>query len=145
MTTKKEISTIFNGNLLAERKFGEVTFQVYSNKIFYVKIPRFEKIGRDVIDAGYQFLDDNGGGRFYNIYNFDSFSDVDPETRDWAADGNGNLNTHSDAIVIGSMSQKILADFYLKFNRPVMPTRVFYSLEKAVAWTLLLKDVNEAT
>ena len=134
MTAEKEISNIFNAELVAESKHGKVTFQLYSNRIFYVKIPRFEKIGKEVITAGYQFLDDNGGGRFYNVYDFESFSDVDPETREWAADSSGNHYTFCDAIVIGSISQKILTDFYLKFNKPSKPTKVFYSLDKAVAW-----------
>ena len=124
---------------MAERKFGEITFRLFSNDIFYVQIPRYQKIGKDIIEAAYEFLDDNGGGKYYNVYHFDSFSDVDPETREWAADESGNNYTISDAIVIGSLSQKIMTDFYLKFNKPVKPTKVFYSLEKAVAWTLALK------
>ena len=138
MTAEKEISIIFRAELLAERKYGEVTFRLFSNDIFYVQIPRFEKIGKDIIEQGYKFLDDQGGGKFYNIYHFDSFSDVDPETREWAADDDGNKYTLSDAIVIGSLSQKIITDFYLKFNKPVKPTKIFYSLEKAVVWTLKL-------
>lgn len=134
MTAEKEISNIFNAKLLAERKFGKITFQLFSNNIFYVKIPRFEKIGKDVIEQGYSFLDYNGGGKFYNIYDFESFSDVDPETREWAADTSGNHYTICDAIVIGSLSQKILTDFYLKFNKPSKPTKIFYSLDKAVNW-----------
>ena len=136
MTAEKEIHLIFRAELIAERKYGEVTFRLFANKIFYVQIPRFEKIGTDIIEAGYRFLNDHGGGEFHNIYHFDSFSDVEPETREWAADRSGNKYTISDAIVIGSMSQKIITDFYLKFNKPVRPTKIFYSLEKSVSWTI---------
>ena len=82
------------------------------------------------------FIEKHGGGKFYNIYQFSSFSDIEPEIRSWAANENGNKNTHSDAIVITSLPQKILADFYLKINSPKQPTKVFYSLEKAISWTL---------
>jgi len=140
MTTEKEISIIFKAELLVERKYGEITFRLFSNDIFYVQVPKFEKIGKEIIEAGYKFLDDHGGGEYHNIYHFASFSDVDPETREWAADDEGNKYTISDAIVIGSLSQKIITDFYLKFNKPARPTKIFYSLEKAVDWTLAKKD-----
>ncbi|MDX2360763.1 MAG: hypothetical protein QNK23_08145 [Crocinitomicaceae bacterium] len=136
MTTEKENTDIFHATLLSERVVDNVTLRLYSNRIFYVHIPQFEKIGIDMIKAGYQFLDDNGGGTFYNVYHFDSFSDVDPETREWAAASDGNHYTICDALVIGGLSQKIITDFYLRFNKPVKPTKVFYSLEKAVKWTI---------
>lgn len=143
MTTEKDISIIFKAELLAESKYGNITLQLFANDIFYLHVPKFEKIGMDVINAGYDFLDENGGGIYYNVYHFDSFSDVDPETREWAADTSGNKYTHTDAIVIGSLSQKLITDFYLRFNKPAKPTRIFYSLENAVAWTLVQKANQE--
>ena len=136
MTTEKENTDIFNAEMIAEKVEHGVTFRIYSNRIFHVSIPRFHKIGKAVVDSGYAFLDENGGGRFHNIYQFNSFSDVEPEIREWAADSTGNHYTISDAIVIGSLSQKIISDFYLKFNKPVKPTKIFYSLDKAAEWTL---------
>lgn len=88
----------------------------------------------DVVREGYIFLDENGGGLFFNVYEFHSFSDVDPEVREWAASPSNNTYTIIDAIVINSLSQKILADFYISFNKPVRPTRVFKSVEKAFDW-----------
>ena len=140
MTTEKEISIIFKAELLAQSQLGNIMFRLFANDIFYVHVPRFEKIGIDVINFGYAFLDKNGGGVYRNVYHFDSFSDIDPETREWAADTSGNKYTISDAIVIGSISQKIITDFYLRINKPAKPTRIFYSLDKAVAWSLELKE-----
>ncbi len=135
MTTEKENTDIFNAELIAEKVSNGVTFRIYNNRIFHVFIPRFHKISKETIEDGYAFLDQHGGGKFFNVYQFSSFSDVEPEIREWAADSSGNHYTHSDAIVIGSLSQKIISDFYLRFNKPVKPTRIFYSLEKAAEWT----------
>ena len=88
-----------------------------------------------IVANGYAFLVEHGGGTFKNIYHFDYFSDVDPQIREWASDESGNLYTISDAIVIESFAQKILTDFYVRVNRPIKPTKIFYSLEKAIAWT----------
>lgn len=136
MTSEKDNTDLFNAQLIAERDVNGIRFRLYSNRIFHVKVPRYEKIGREIINAGYRFLDENGGGKFYNVYDFESFSDVEPETRKWAADPDGNLYTHTDAIVIGNIGQKIITDFYLRFDKPVVPTKVFFSLPKAIDWTL---------
>lgn len=79
MTAEKEISIIFNADVLAESQFGEITFRLFSNRIYYVHVPKFQKIGLSVIYVGIQFLEDSCGGKFFNIFHFISFSDVDPE------------------------------------------------------------------
>lgn len=135
MTAEKENIHLFGAALIAESSFNNVRFRLYENRIFHVIVPEFHKIGVEIIESGYKFLDANGGGAFHNIYQFESFADVEPEIRKWAANENGNLYTLTDAIVIRSLPQKIITDFYLKFDRPVRPTKVFNSLEKAIIWT----------
>jgi len=135
MTTEKENINIFNANALSTKDINGIVFTLYDNRIVHVKIPSFGKITIELTLAGNEFIEENGGGKYYNIYEFESYADVDPEVREWAADSEGNNYTHTDAIVIGNLSQKIITDFYLKFNKPARPTQIFYSLEKAVKWT----------
>lgn len=136
MTADKEHIDLFGAELVASKEVDGVLFQLYSNRIFYVRIPRYETVGPKIIQQGYDFLDEHGGGKFHNIYHMQSFSDVDQHTRDWASDPEGNKYTHTDAIVIENVGQKIITDFYLKFDKPVVPTKVFFSLEKSIQWTL---------
>lgn len=135
MSLKDVPAEIFGAPLIAEKVIDDIIFQLYENRIFYVRVPRLRRVDMTIVNHGYAFLDENGGGTFKNIYHFDYFSDADPEIRDWASDENGNLFTVSDAIVIESFAQKILTDFYVRVNRPIKPTKIFYSLEKAIAWT----------
>ena len=135
MTTEKDDIELFNAELIAEKNIDGVIFRLFSNRIFYVKVPRYERIGQKIVAEGYRFLDANGGGKFYNIYHFRSFSDVDTETRKWAADPSGNKYTHTDAIVIGNIGQKIITDFYIRFDKPIVPTKIFFTLDKAIEWT----------
>ena len=136
MTAEKEHTNLFNAKRIASQEVEGVIFNLYENRIFHVDIPRYTKVGMDITQAGYRFLDAHGGGKFYNIYQFHSFSDVETETRKWAADPSGNKYTHTDAIVIGNLAQKIVTDFYVRFDRPVVPTKIFFTLEKAIEWTL---------
>ena len=134
MILKKDNPDFFDARLIAEENHDGVLFRLYDNRIFHVIVPPDTKLGTEIIQVGYDFLDKNGGGRFYNIFQFGSFSDVDPELREWAADTSGNHYTHCDAIVIGNSAQKIVANFYMTFNKPKMPTKTFLSLEKAIEW-----------
>ncbi len=143
MTHENEMSHNFDSlrgctrsELIAEHIEHGVTFRIYKNRIFHVSIPKDMKIGKTVIECGYRFLDLHGAGRFYNLYEFDSFADVEPEVREWAADTSGNNYTYCDAIVIRNLAQKIMADFYIKVNKPKMPTKIFYSKDKAIEWIL---------
>jgi hypothetical protein len=45
-----------------------------------------------------------------------------------------NPYSKADAFVIKSMSQKILANFYIKINKPERPTKFFNNKEEALDW-----------
>lgn len=123
-----------NHSLISEKDIGSVVFRLYENNIYHVEIKKGEKVTMEVVKEGYIFLEDNGGGTFYNVFEFHSFADVDPNVREWSASPMNNSYTIIDAIVISSLSQRILADFYVRYNKPVKPTRVFTSTEKAYEW-----------
>ncbi|MFN5418511.1 MAG: hypothetical protein ACK5B9_15745 [Flavobacteriia bacterium] len=60
-----------------------------------------------------------------NLFEFEPNVDFATEVREWASAPDGNKNTIADALVISSLPHKILANFYLKFNKPVKPTKIF--------------------
>lgn len=45
-----------------------------------------------------------------------------------------NPFSKADAFVIKSMSQKILANFYIKINKPERPTKFFNNKDEAIDW-----------
>ena len=88
----------------------------------------------EVVAGWFSVVDGSVGGLFYGVFAFLSFSDVAPVVREWSASSTNNSYTILDAIVITSLPQKILADFYIRFNNPVKPTKVFMSMDKAYDW-----------
>lgn len=131
----KGLLSYFNElELIDEEDIGSVVYRLYDERIFHAIIKKGERFTLPMTEKGYGFLNRNGGGRFYNIYEFGSFSDMDAELREWCADTSGNNYTYVDAIVISNFAQKLVADFYLRFNKPKMPTKIFNSREKALEW-----------
>lgn len=136
MTTHLPKVKLFDETVIDERVEYGVLFRLYAGRIFYVKLPDFQEVSQEILAAGYQFLNDHGGGKFYNIYELSSFTDISEDVRAWAADEAGNKYTHTDAYVISSLGQKILGDFYMTFNKPIVPTKIFFSRDKAYLWTI---------
>lgn len=54
--------------------------------------------------------------------------------REYSATPFGLKYTLADAYVVTNLAQKILGNFYVGFNKPLIPTRVFDDVEKATEW-----------
>jgi hypothetical protein len=62
------------------------------------------------------------------------FSNLDIEVMKYLSRGRGTLFTLADSFVLHSMPQKLLANFYLKINKPVLPTKFFTKINEADKW-----------
>ena len=137
-TSQKHI--ISKLSVIDEIDIGPMIYRLYEHRIFHAIVKKGEKVTIEMTKKGYDFLDKHGGGRFYNVYEFKSFAEMDPELRTWAADTSGNNYTHADALVISNLAQKIIANFYVKINKPKMPTKIFTSVEQAFEWIMEIQD-----
>lgn len=126
--------------LLDETDIGSMIYRLYEGRIFHAIVKEGEKVTMEMTIKGYEFLDKHGSGRFFNIYEFKSFADVEPDVRNWAAKGTEQPYTFVDAIVIANSAQKILADFYVRFNKPKNPTKVFRNSKQALDWINKIKS-----
>jgi hypothetical protein len=64
---------------------------------------------------------------------------VDQEAMDLSSSEEGLQYTIGDAMVVKSIKERVLANFYLKFNRPKKPTKIFNSEEEAIKWLFSLE------
>ena len=66
-------------------------------------------------------------------------TDFDEKARAFSASVLGLKYTIADALVVKNLAQKLMGNFYLNFNRPKKPSRIFTSSEDATKWLLSLK------
>lgn len=59
---------------------------------------------------------------------------VSPEARAFAASETACMNRIAEAILVNSVATRLTANFYIKFNKPRTPTRVFTDEQKALEW-----------
>ncbi len=120
-----------------QKDFAKISMTIYENGLAHYFIKPQETLERENIQEVLKEIEKLGPEiKYLNLFEFSENADVDEETRQWAADSEGNKQTIADAIVIKSLAQKIIGNFYLKFNRPVKPTRIFNTASEAYQWLL---------
>ncbi len=67
-------------------------------------------------------------------------SSLTPEVREWMASDTRKSRVGADAIIVKSLALKIIANYYLKFNKPSHPTKIFNHENVAELW---LKEQQE--
>jgi hypothetical protein len=62
------------------------------------------------------------------------FANIDKDAREFMASAQNTQYASAEAFVINSLGHKILANFYLKVNKPGIPTRFFNEQSAAEEW-----------
>ncbi len=76
-----------------------------------------------------------GGGKAYcNLVVMKEFVQIGDDARKYAAAEESNMYTIADAFVIDSFALKIVGNFYMRYNKPVRPTRMFNTELDALKW-----------
>lgn len=141
MTVKEEDTDIFQAEIVASTAIEGLGLTVYSNDLLHVKVPKYYSVDLTVYGKAQDWLTTLDPEKEYHfILDFDSFSEVDPEMRKHRASKGGTNFSITDAVVISSLPQKMISDFYLRFNRPPRPTKIFSTVKKAVEWSLKQKQ-----
>lgn len=79
-------------------------------------------------------LEQTGGKPYKALLVPEPGANVTPEMREYLANSDRATQVIADAMVISNFPHRLLADFYLRFNHPTLPTRLFSTEEAARAW-----------
>lgn len=140
----KLVDTIVNSQLstleiLKGKKLHSTEFDKHYVTIFDSGILLFE-VKKDVIltaidlKATRRWLAHFGERKYLFLFMAESRAEVEDDFRAEAAAG-GQFAI-ADAIVVNGISQRIMANLYIKFNKPITPTKVFSSQENAAFWLM---------
>jgi hypothetical protein len=66
----------------------------------------------------------------------------DSSSRAYAATAQGSRYQEAEALIVRTLAHRLLADLYLKINKPVKPCRVFQHEEDGIEW-LMSEFVNK--
>ena len=84
-----------------------------------------------IVNAYEQILDDR---KYPLLHIIEDFVSIDKDARDYSSSDEGLKFSKVEAFVINSLGHKILANFYMKVNKPSVPTKFFRTKEEAEDW-----------
>jgi hypothetical protein len=117
------------------RDYKKFSFTLRKDGIVHYLIKANVLLSLSDIQEHYQYFEKNYKGQtFLNVYEFESNAEIDNDIRKWGSDPTGNTFTIADAIIMKSMPQKIIGNFYLTFHKPIKPTKLFNNVEDAIKW-----------
>lgn len=75
-----------------------------------------------------------GEKSYPHLYTGSLYLSPEEKVREFAASEKRNRHVIADAFVISSLSQRLVGNFYINFNKPKRPTRLFTDIDKAIEW-----------
>ena len=70
---------------------------------------------------------------------------IDKEARDYLSSKEGTHLLSAGAFLVSSQVEKFMGTFFIKINRPLIPTKLFTSYDEAVKWLNTFKALSETS
>lgn len=80
------------------------------------------------------------GKKLYNLINVGIYTLPDDVARRESASKDGSIFKKADAFIVHSLPQRLIANLYLKFNKPLVPTKFFKDKKVARNWLYELRS-----
>ena len=81
----------------------------------------------------------------YIYYTEDNSVTFSHDAREYFKQNEQSFPKICDAFVMKSLAHKLIANFYLKFNKPVYPSKVFSNMADAETWCLQQSQKHKNT
>jgi hypothetical protein len=78
--------------------------------------------------------------KFPLLIDADQFINVTPEARKLVRQLEATVPISARAMIITSLGQRILASFFIKIQKPIVPTKIFNNYPEGIEW---LKKISE--
>lgn len=120
---------------MAEEKIdlGKSTLTFEKNQVAHLHIKANQIVETDEVKAIFQVI--NGkNGRFRLLVTADEQAALSPEAREYASSSKSTDKIVADAVVVQNYSHEMTANFFIRFNKPNRPTRLFKHRDEAYEW-----------
>lgn len=125
--------------ILKEKKFKAFSMYLREDGIMNTVFEDNILITMEDTSGALNWVESLGAEKYLNLFEGGYNTDFDPVVREYASSAEENNYTIADAIVTSTLSLNMVAKFYIQFNKPHMPTKVFKSRDVAIQWLLSFK------
>ena len=124
------------------QEFEKIRMTLYKNGIMNVVFKKDSFIEMEDLSEVLIWVDSLGKDKKYlNLMEAENNSQIDAEVRSFAASKEENKHTIADGFVMTSQAHKLISNFYMKFNKPAKPSKIFTDRNKAIQWLLEQKEL----
>lgn len=114
--------------------FGVCSLEVLEGNIVRIVLKKEQEIGADVARTMFEYLQEINLIPFKTMVITEEDVLILPSAREWMSDPSRVSRSSADAFVVDSLPKRLIINFYIKYNKPTVPSRTFTSEEKALAW-----------
>lgn len=125
--------TLLNNEKINIELEDEILFIICTDKIIDLKIA--QQIVKYRLEA-------SKGKKYPILSDYRIVRELSKEAREFLASEDGAEGVYADAIFINTPIGSMIANFYLKINKPLVPTKLFTDEEPAKKWLRLQIDQN---
>lgn len=119
--------------IFVENQHAAVTYD--EREIMFVTIKKGTHITVDVQESFLELYNQvNPGKKVPFLFEAEEFITVSKEAIDNAYELEFRAPLSASALIVTNLAQRILADFYYKFKKPLKPLKVFKTTESAIEW-----------
>ena len=119
-----------------ERPISEGRYEIFMRDDGLLQVNIFKDTKVEVADAKEMVRQEgelSGGVKLPTLHIMGKYVVIGEGVREYSAKS-GTKFTSAEAYVLTSLAHRILGNFYLKVNKPAVPTRLFNNEGSAVQW-----------
>lgn len=106
----------------------------YANNILFVRIKEDADISEEQVKEQYSARDQLvGADKFFVLVDARALHNTTRDAREYIAKAS-QPNRIAMAIVTKHLATRIVANFYMNFNKPLTPTKMFNTEEEGMKW-----------
>jgi hypothetical protein len=116
-------------------KYSIIPINLDNNTYLRINVLGNEEISVEDVKSIASSCQKIGGGKAYPLLiKVDKYTLPSAEARKFIAQADSNPYAKAEAYVISDLPQKIVGNFFLKFDKPARPTKIFTNEEEAMEW-----------
>lgn len=117
---------------------------ILDNNILYVKMKEGINLDRPEMEALLkQAIELTQPDKYYAIIDTRAQYDSTVEARNFYAESDYSKYRYADAFIVNSLPMRLLVNFFITFNKPKIPSKMFNTKEEALKWINgLKKDIT---
>ena len=117
-----------------KKDFGETSIEILDEHVVRVVLKREQEIGVEVAQYLHDYLQEKGVKVFKTLTIIEDDVVILPSAKKWMSDPERISRSRADAFVLDSLAKRLIINFYIKHNKPKVPTMTFSSEKKALTW-----------